>query len=84
MAKLGTAPLGKLHSTIDKGFPRHRNKFGGLDVRKIASEMHLTREAVYLWFRKESISPEVANKLVALSNGRLSLEKLSEFVFTDK
>ncbi|MEG3175806.1 hypothetical protein U1872_06160 [Sphingomonas sp. RB3P16] len=48
-------------------FPQHRSSSGLLDVRKLATELGKSHEAVYKWLRKSKISPANADAIRELA-----------------
>ena len=48
--------LGPLHDLLKRGLPAYVDENGVLDVRRIAKEMGVSYQAVYLLFQRGSIS----------------------------
>jgi hypothetical protein len=55
---------------------------GEKTIINAARKLGVTRMAIWKWTRRMKISPERAQQIVEMSEGRVSLEDLHRFVFT--
>lgn len=76
-----TYSLGKLYDFLAAAFPNLRTKKGILDVPALAVTLELSQEAVYKSFRKDTLSRNIAKRIVERSEGRATLTDLLQFVF---
>lgn len=70
-----------LKDILTDGFPEYRTTSGILDVPGLAKALSLSHEAVYKWLRQHRLPPKAAKNLVSFSNGKITLEMLTPFVF---
>lgn len=56
---------------------------GRLSVNKLASDIELSAQSVYKWFRTNRITPAGAQKLVNVSQGRMSLTDLVPYLVSN-
>ncbi len=71
--------LGELYDLLDWAFHLHRTRLGNLNVRELSEELEVSTQAMYRWFNSERLPAKQVRKVVELSKGRLSLEKLAPF-----
>lgn len=74
--KVATKP--SLRKALERGMPRFKTK-DGFNVLALSREIDTTTEAIYKWFRENHLPPKRAKELVALSDGKLTLDTLSKF-----
>jgi transposase-like protein len=64
--------FGDLHKLLKRIFPEHRTARDNVfDVKRLASELGMTAEAIYKWLRQDSLPPKRARQLVELANAGL-------------
>lgn len=73
--------LGKLHALLKTAFPNRRSgAYDVFDVLWLANQIGVTDEAIYYWFREESMPMKRARAIVAVKGCKISLGKLLPFV----
>lgn len=70
----------KLQALLDEAFPQFRNKNGDLSIFKLGMKFEVPPQTVYQWIRRGRVPPARAKKLIEISRGRLTLEKLEPFL----
>lgn len=53
-----------------------------IDVKKLADALAVKRQAVYMWLSQGHLSNGAADKIVALSNGRITAKDVAPFIKT--
>jgi hypothetical protein len=71
--------LGELYDLMDSAFHLHRTRLGNLNVRELSEDLEVSVQAMYRWFQAERLPAKQVRKVVELSKGRLTLEKLAPF-----
>lgn len=72
---------GALYGVLKAAFPQHVDHLGKLNVIALATHLGVARFTLYQWLNKEKLMPAGATTLIDKSDGRLSREDLSQFVF---
>jgi hypothetical protein len=81
-----TRVSGDLYSLFLEKLPDYvkiNSRYKYLDVEKIAVDLGLTRQSVYMWFSREKLQPNRAIPLTELPGSELAVDDLLPFVLKD-
>jgi hypothetical protein len=70
----------RLYHLLYTALPDFRTPNQFLDVRKLAEEIGISHEGVYLWLRADRLPPKRVKALVELSRNKLSKGTLVKYV----
>lgn len=74
----------KLYALLMEKLPEHISEIENikyLNIKKIAQDIGVSRQAPYVWLWKDWIAPDYGKKLVALPGSLLTIEDITPFFF---
>lgn len=72
--------LGKLYEFLEDNLPNHRARDRHLSVAKLAASIGVSKQYIYKWFENERVPAKYGSKLIEISGGSITLEKLAPFI----
>ncbi len=84
--RAGELEGGKLYELCVKKLPNHLKTYDDngekkpfLDIKKMAKDLNLRRQTIYVWFRNDVVQPNRVVSLMNLPGSLLKLEDLTPF-----
>ncbi len=70
-----------LHKLLLRAVPK--NKLGNKTLTELARLTHLSKWGIRKWINNDKITPERAQQIVKLSEGRVKIEDFHQYVYKD-